>query len=97
MHSIPAGERAHISGRRHRIAVFRTRQGVLFARRPNALTRRPTGRWPARGQHPRFVRFILWKFDLATGQLDHGDCTLENLSDASDPGGQIVVMDEEKP
>ena len=88
LHSIPAGEGRSFQAGTKRIAVFRTRQGELFASQADCPHRGgPLADGLARGLYAH-LSAAFSQIRPIDRPLDGRRLHTENLSDASDPGGQ---------
>jgi nitrite reductase (NADH) small subunit len=89
--SIPEGEgRSFVVGSR-RIAVFRSRQGGIFATQAECPHRGGPLADGLVGGRTLICPLHSWRFDLATGQSGDGACKLRTYPARLSPSGQIVV------
>ena len=95
LHSIPAGEGRSFQAGTKRIAVFRTRQGELFASQADCPHRGGPLADGLLGGSTLICPLHSLKFDLSTGRSAGGDCTLKMYPTRLTPGGQIVVLLDE--
>jgi len=91
LHAIPQGEgRSFVVGRR-RLAVFRTRQGGVFATQAECPHRGGPLADGLVGGQTLICPLHSLKFDLATGRCSDGSCTLDTYPARLGPNGQILV------
>jgi nitrite reductase (NADH) small subunit len=89
--AVPPGEgRAFEVGTR-RIAVFRTRDGQLFAAQAECPHRGGPLADGLIGRGTLICPLHSWKFDLKTGQTPNGDCRLRTYPARLGKSGQILV------
>jgi nitrite reductase (NADH) small subunit len=89
--SIPLGEGRTFEVGALRIAVFRTRQGEVFATQAECPHRGGPLADGILGGSTLVCPLHSWKFDLATGQRQNGQCALVTYPARSSPSGQVIV------
>jgi len=89
--AIPEGEgRNFLVGSSH-IAVFRSRNGAVFATQAECPHRRGPLADGLLGAGTLICPLHSLKFDLSTGQAENGDCALQTYPVRLSEAGQIVV------
>jgi nitrite reductase (NADH) small subunit len=89
--SIPLGEgRSFVAGG-EKIAVFRTRNGAVFAIQAECPHRQGPLADGLVGGTTLICPLHSWKFDLATGQPLFGDCAVKTYPVRVDEDGQIIL------
>jgi nitrite reductase (NADH) small subunit len=91
MSSIPEGEGRTFHVGNTRLAVFRSRQGQLFATQAECPHRHGMLADGLLGGCTLVCPLHALKFDLTTGQALNGDCSLKMYPARLSPAGQIVV------
>jgi nitrite reductase (NADH) small subunit len=93
--SIPPGEGRTFAVGPRRIAVFRTRQGQVFAAQAECPHRGgplADGMLSGSGASGTLVCPLhSWKFDLATGRAANAECALKTYPARLNKGGQILI------
>ena len=89
--AIPEGEgRTFVIGG-ERVAVFRMRDGRVFAVQGECPHRGGPLADGLTGGSTLVCPLHAWKFDLETGQALNGECTLKTFGATVDAAGQIVL------
>ncbi|HKQ68318.1 MAG TPA: Rieske 2Fe-2S domain-containing protein [Polyangiaceae bacterium] len=89
--AIPKGEGRTFDTGHRKIAVFRTRDGLVFASQAECPHRNGPLADGLLGGHTVICPLHAWKFDLSTGQALNGDCSLKTYAARLTQAGQIVV------
>ena len=89
--AIPEGEGRSFQVGSAQIAVFRARDGGLFATQAECPHRRGPLADGLLGAGTLICPLHSLKFDLRTGLAENGDCTLETYPARLSDGGQILV------
>jgi len=89
--SIPEGEGRTFDTGSHRIAVFRTREGRVFASQAECPHRGGPLADGLVGGSTVICPLHSLKFDLATGESLNGDCILKTYCTTLTQAGHIVV------
>lgn len=89
--SVPLGEGRTFDLGARKIAVFRSREGTLFASEAECPHRRGPLADGLLGGSVLVCPLHSWKFDLSTGQAETGQCGLKTYPARLSPAGQIVV------
>lgn len=88
---IPPGEGRNFRVGTLRIAVFRTRQGAVYATQAECPHRHGPLADGLVGGNTLVCPLHAWKFDLATGQTANGECGLVTYPTAVSANGEILV------
>ena len=91
LQAIPEGEGRSFDVGKRRIAVFRSRQGCVFATQAECPHRGGPLADGLVGGQTLICPLHSWKFDLATGQSGDGACRLKTYPTRLSLTGQIVV------
>jgi len=91
IHAIPEGEGRAFQVGPTRVAIFRTRQGRVFAAQAECPHRRGPLADGLLGGSTVICPLHAMKFDLATGASALGDCTLKTYATRLSDTGNIVV------
>jgi|SRR5690349_10126036 len=89
--SVPLGEGRTFDLGTCKIAVFRTRQGQVFAAQAECPHKRGPLADGLLGDATLVCPLHAWKFDLSTGKAESGQCSLRTYPARLDPAGRIVV------
>jgi len=89
--SVPPGEGRTFDVGACKIAVFRTRQGALYASQAECPHRQGPLADGLLGGSMLVCPLHAWKFDLSTGQSEAGQCSLKTYPTRLSRAGQIVV------
>ena len=89
--SVPPGEGRTFDLGSRKIAVFRSREGRLFASQAECPHRKGPLADGLLGGSMLVCPLHSWKFDLSTGQAETGQCGLKTYPARLSPAGQIVV------
>ena len=94
--AIPEGEGRTFALGQERIAVFRSRNGTVFATQANCPHRGGPLADGLLGGSTLICPLHALKFDLRTGIAQNGDCTLKTYPDRLSTSGQVLItLDEE--
>jgi nitrite reductase (NADH) small subunit len=91
LHLIPPGEGRNFALGNERIAVFHTRSGELFATQADCPHRKGPLADGLIGDGTVICPLHAWKFDLASGRLQGGDCNLKTYPVRLTSDGLIAV------
>ena len=89
--SVPPGEGRTFDLGSRKIAVFRSREGRLFASQAECPHRKGPLADGLLGGSMLVCPLHSWKFDVSTGQAETGQCGLKTYPARLSPAGQIVV------
>jgi nitrite reductase (NADH) small subunit len=89
--SIPPGEGRTFEVGSLRVAVFRTRQGEIFAAQADCPHRGGPLADGLLGGSTLVCPLHSWKFDLTTGKTSEGDCALKTYPARLSASGQVVI------
>ena len=89
--AIPEGEGRSFQIGSAQIAVFRARDGALFATQAECPHRQGPLADGLLGAGTLICPLHSLKFDLSTGQAEHGDCALKTYPARLSEAGQILV------
>ncbi|MEP6754590.1 MAG: Rieske (2Fe-2S) protein [Chthonomonadales bacterium] len=88
---IPQGEGRNFWVGPLRIAVFHTRRGEVFASQAECPHRIGPLADGLMGENSLVCPFHGWKFDLATGKTENGECGLEVYPVELNKAGEILI------
>lgn len=89
--AIPPGEGRTFEIGGHRIAIFHTRAGRVFATQAECPHKGGPLADGLIGGDSVICPLHSWKFDLSTGQMQAGSCALKTYPVAVDEKGRIVL------
>ena len=89
--AIPAGEGRNFQIGAARVAVFRSRQGALFATQAECPHQHGPLADGLLGEGTLICPLHSMKFDLSTGRAENGECALKTYPARSSDSGQILV------
>lgn len=89
--AIPEGEGRTFAIGSNRIAVFRSRDGSVFATQANCPHKGGPLADGLLGGSTLICPLHALKFDLRTGTAQNGDCTLKTYPTRLSPTGQILI------
>jgi nitrite reductase (NADH) small subunit len=93
--AIPKGEGRTYTVGTLRVAVFRARDGRLFATQAECPHRRGPLSEGLLGGTTLICPLHEWSFDLASGMALHGECGIQTYPVTSSPDGTLVLHVEE--
>ena len=92
--AIPPGEGRNVEAFGHRIAIFHTRAGAVFAVQADCPHRGGPLADGLVGGTTLICPLHSWKFDLATGETLFGDCVIKTFPVRVDESGRILLTVE---